>query len=97
DPRSVVSSLRAASHSFGRQWAPKSVAAGAWMWRESVGSAKAIRQLTDHYKEVRYEDLLSGRGPAELDGIFKWMGLRSDAALCERIVGECAIENLRRR
>lgn len=96
DPRGVVGSLRAAHRTFGRTWAPASVAEGALMWRESVEPARAIGDLTDRYQEIRYEDLLSPRASVVLDELLEGIGLDSDTARTAAIIEACRIENLRK-
>lgn len=57
DPRSVVSSLCAASRSWGGKWASRSVLSNARLWCSDVTRGREIARLTDRFREVRYEDL----------------------------------------
>ena len=94
DPRSVVSSLRAAGKSWGRHWAPTSPAAGAYMWRSDVNTGIAIRETTDRYRELRYESLAAD-AVSELRGILDWLGLPADETFCREAVEACDIDRLR--
>jgi hypothetical protein len=94
DPRSVVSSLRAAGRSWGRHWAPTGPAAGAYMWRADVTAGIAIGETTDRYRELRYESL-SADAAAELRTILDWLGLPADEAFCRQAVEANDIERLR--
>jgi len=95
DPRSVVSSLRAAGRSWGRHWAPTGPAAGAYMWRADVSAGIAIGELTDRYRELRYESL-SADPVGELRGVLDWLGLPVDDAFCREAVEANDIERLKR-
>lgn len=58
DPRDVVRSLRTASRGWAQDWAPRSAALGALMWRVHVQGAREAEALgSDHYLEIRYEDI----------------------------------------
>jgi hypothetical protein len=56
DPRSVVSSLRAAAHSWGSTWASSIIRDNAKLWCCDVTSGREIRYLTNRYREILYED-----------------------------------------
>ncbi len=58
DGRAVVSSLLAASSTWGRTWAPGRAGGAARMWRDHVQHGLAIRTLVgeERYLEMRYED-----------------------------------------
>jgi hypothetical protein len=95
DPRSVVSSLTAASRSWGASWASADVLSNARLWRNSVTRGREIRQLTDRVREVRYEDLRGNDGAGVLDGLFAWLDLPSDRAFAARALEACEITRLR--
>jgi Sulfotransferase family len=94
DPRSVVSSLRAAGRSWGRGWAPTSIIAGSRIWNEDVRAGRAIGLATEAYHELRYEDLKRD-GAAALGAVFAFIGIDVDAAFCERALEACSLSNLR--
>jgi hypothetical protein len=96
DPRSVVSSLRAASGSFGKLWAPASITQASRTWVESVRAGRAIGELTERYREVRYEDLLGESAATRLEGLFEWLNLPADSSLAPAIVRQCSLENMRK-
>ena len=57
DPRAVVSSLLAASNSWGRTWAPDSVVQAARLWSHSNQCARKIENGNPNYMIVKFEDL----------------------------------------
>lgn len=65
DPREVVSSLLAASRTWGSAWAPNEATKAAALWLEHVSAVRAASvQLSDRdFIEVRYEQLW--RAPEE--------------------------------
>ena len=95
DPRSVVSSLRAAGGAWGKNWASAGAVGCALRWCTSVTEGRRIGKATDRYKEIRYEALLSD-GPSCLRQIFSWLGLPADAETCRRAVETCAIDRLKK-
>jgi hypothetical protein len=95
DPRSVVSSLCAASRSWGGRWASNDVLSNARLWREDVTRGRAIAQLTTRFREIRYEDLRATGGADVLHGLFDWLGLPSDREFAARALATCEISKLR--
>jgi Sulfotransferase family len=93
DPRAVASSLMAAGRSWGSNWAPRSAAAGARLWAADVSAGRDIRNKTDRYLEVRYEDLLAN-GDINLRRIFSWLELEADLNLCRQAIDACRIDKL---
>jgi hypothetical protein len=59
DPRDVVASLLAASHSWGSNWAPGNPVAAVRMWIKHVTSVQQVRKALPSWQfhEVRYENL----------------------------------------
>jgi hypothetical protein len=92
DPRDVVCSIRAASRSWGRGWAPSSAIGAARIWREHVDQALGISGQTDRVCLVRYESMLAS-GPSELERLFRFVGLESDATLRQQILRSCSFES----
>jgi hypothetical protein len=97
DPRSVVTSLRAAAHSWGRRWASASVRSNAELWRSQVIAGRGICQLTHRYREIRFEDLKGHSGMHILQDLFTWLELPADAELAAHALQACQIENVRDR
>jgi hypothetical protein len=95
DPRSVVSSLCAASRSWGGRWASPNVLSNARLWRDDVTRGHAISELTTRFREIRYEDLLGGEGAGVLHGLFEWLDLPSDPEFAGRALANCEISRLR--
>lgn len=75
DPRSVVSSLRAAAHSWGSTWASTIIRDNAKLWCSDVTSGREIRHLTNRYWEIRYEDLKGSGGVRLVQDLFRWLEL----------------------
>lgn len=76
DPRDVVASLVAASHSWGKGWAPSDPEKAAGVWVKHV---KAVREASatltsDEFIQVRYEDLCADT-PATLQTLSTFLGL----------------------
>jgi hypothetical protein len=95
DPRSVVSSLAAASRSWASHWASSSVIDNALLWRSDVTLGRQIARLTRRYHEVRYEDLASDAGPKTLESIFAWLELPQDFAFCQAALDACHIDQMK--
>lgn len=96
DGRDVVASMLRASRGWGRDWAPASAREGIELWRAHVEAARRIARLTNHYAEVRYEELASADGPAILGRLFAFCGAETDAASCEEIYRRFSLERGRR-
>lgn len=74
DGRDVVTSMLAAKKSWGRHWAPEYAADAASEWQRAVTESSRLGGLSDHYIEVKYEELLSN-GPDELRRVFGFLEL----------------------
>jgi hypothetical protein len=94
DPRAVAASLFAASRSWASDWAPRTAAESARFWIRSTSAGLEIGKLTDRFTEVKYECLLT-RPIETLRGLFEFMGLECDEALCQRAVGACTARALK--
>lgn len=94
DPRSVVSSMKAAGSSWGWRWAPINSTDAATSWARDVRVGRQIPLATGRYKEVFYEKLLSD-GPSQLQEIFEWLELDVDHAFCKEAISACSINNLK--
>jgi Sulfotransferase family len=93
DPRDTVASLRAAARRWARAWSTSTVEA-ARLWERHVQGARRLVGTGELYREVRYEGLHAD-APAQLGGIFRWLGLDADPAFCRRAVEACRIERVR--
>jgi len=94
DPRDVVRSLVEAGRSWGRGWAPKGPVQAARLWRRVVLLGRGGRELTPHYREVRYEVLR--RDPhGTLHGVLTWLGLPASDAAVDEAVRSCDLDKLR--
>lgn len=87
DGRDVAASLLRAGRSWGRDWAPSSMADAATRWRDHVTAARSVRELTDRYVEIRYEELASARGPEALCRVLRACGVDVTEAECAEIHG----------
>jgi hypothetical protein len=94
DPRSTYCSHRSASKGWARWEFPTQPVDGGRFWKRDVEAALAIRDLTDNYVEVRYEDL-KANGPAELQRLFEWAGLAASPELCEAAVAASSKDKVR--
>lgn len=94
DPRSVYSSHRSASTSWARWEFPTRPVDGARFWRDDVLAARALRDKTPRYLEVRYEDLKQ-RGAAELERILDWLGLERETGFSERAIAASTKDKVR--
>ncbi len=89
DPRDVVSSLIAASRSWGAHWAPKDAKTAAQWWRRHVTLAhNAGTELPEsQFLEIRYEELKSS--PREvIKRSVDFLGLRWSEAEIEKAINE---------
>lgn len=94
DPRAVVASLRSAADTWGSEWAPRSAINGAQRWVETIAAGRELSQATTHYREVRYEALLSDTA-AEYRGLLEWLGLPAEEGFVARAVEACSMDQLR--
>jgi hypothetical protein len=85
DGRDVACSLVRASSSFGKAWAPKDAGSAAHLWQASVRGAQLANGRAAGYMEVRYEDLLSERGPELLAECLAFCAVDDDPALAARL------------
>jgi hypothetical protein len=94
DPRSVIASLRAASKTWGSQWASSRISTNCESWIWDVTDGRRIASATRNYQEVTFEGLISD-GPGVLTRLLSGLGVRSSPDECRRYVDECGIDNLR--
>jgi hypothetical protein len=95
DPRSTVSSLGAASRSWGRTWASRSVLSNARMWCADVNRGRQITTYTPRVREIRYEDLRGPEGVDTLHGLVEWLELPGGRAFAAQALETCEISRLR--
>ncbi|HTJ87055.1 MAG TPA: sulfotransferase [Terriglobales bacterium] len=95
DPRSVVSSLRAAAQDWGRSWAFSGVRNNSELWHSEVSAGHQISELTPNFRELRFEDLKGERAPEILKDLFTWLGLPADAQFIDNALEACRIDNVR--
>jgi hypothetical protein len=95
DPRSVVSSLRAAAREWGTPWPSPSIRANAKLWVTSVTLGQQIAQLTPRYKEIRYEDLRSDNGTEVLADLMAWLEIPGGPEFAAQALQACRIDKLR--
>ncbi|MBL8660787.1 MAG: sulfotransferase [Rhodospirillales bacterium] len=94
DPRSVAASLRAASQSWAKAWAPGAMIDASMMWENHVVQARSIASLTDRYSEINYERLHAD-GATETMGLFEWLGEPIGRAEAETYVAAAAFDKMR--
>ncbi len=94
DPRSVVSSLRAAAAGWAAPWTSREVLVNCETWIKYINESKELRTATDNFLQVSYQDL-SAAGEETLMSIFSWLGVEIGAKECGEILSECRIDNLR--
>lgn len=92
DGRDVAASLVRASATWARHWAPRRIGAAAARWERNVRGARAARELTDRYLELRYESLLAD-GAAELRRALDFCGVSSGDA--DAIVEDHRLDRMR--
>lgn len=97
DPRSVVSSLRAAAQSWGRRWASASIRTNARLWCSEVTAGREICDLTHRYREVQFEAIKGEHGAEIVKDLFTWLELSADDAFVAHALEACQIENVRDR
>jgi hypothetical protein len=95
DPRSVVSSLCAASRAaWGAKWTSREVLMNCETWIKYIEESKKLKAATDNFLEVKYQDLWHNGGET-LISIFSWLGIQVSQTECSTILRECQIANLR--
>lgn len=81
DPRGVAASMKAAGMEAWGFWAEKSPFYLAKRWLENITFATEFGpQLTDRYRQIRYEDLFVSGGTL-INELFSWLGLAADETL----------------
>ncbi len=81
DGRDVVRSLLA------KPWGPDNVEAAASEWRDSVRAGRLQAPPATHYRELRYEELLT-QPEAAIGSLFGWLGLDADEIIMGQALGE---------
>ena len=95
DPRSVVSSLCAASRvAWGAKWTSHEVLMNSETWIKYIKESKKLKATTDNFMQVTYKDLWNN-GEGTLISIFSWLGVQVSQIKCSTILRECQIANLR--
>jgi hypothetical protein len=94
DPRAVTASLRAASRSWAATWEARTVSGICAHWIANVTAARRIRDATDNYLEVFYQDLKQDTVQT-LQAVFDWCGVDAREAEVAEIVRQHDIERLR--
>ena len=93
DPRDTTVSLRAASKSWGGDWAPANAIQASRMWVDHIERARRVAHVPGRYREVLYERLKTDP-VGELFDILEWLGVRADRAACQRAVEACDFREL---
>jgi len=96
DPRSVYCSQRDAHHNWASRVGtfhgdPHAIA---MEWCADVSRARGIREVSNRYLEVHYEDLIKD-GPRELARMLEWLGLPPDDEYCRNAIEACSLDKLR--
>lgn len=95
DPRSVVSSMLAAKRQWGSKTAPFGRSVGAsYRWLNDVKSGLEIKKLGNRNYEIKYETLKLN-GVEELSKIFRFIGVKSNNKMCNKIFEKCNINNIK--
>lgn len=87
DGRDVARSLLA------QDWpesGPQTMAAAAAEWRSAVEDARAAAPRLEHYREVRYEDLLADPR-AGIEDLYQWLDLPADEEIVVRAMEEAGV------
>lgn len=85
DGRDVTASLVRASSGWGDWWAPRQTFDAATVWRQYVEAARCAVDAPGGYLELRYEDLLSERGPQLLRHALNFCGALTDETLASSL------------
>lgn len=93
DPRDVTCSLLAAEASWAEGWAPSDAHDAAHMWRDLVTRGRGIAEMTDAYREVRYEDLQADAA-GEVAGVLSWMGLSHSPRTCREAARAASMDSV---
>lgn len=92
DPRSVYASHRNGAKDFGAGF-PSDPVGSARRWNRDVSFGRQLAKLTPNYREVRYETLKSN-GASELLAIHEWLGVTSNLAACEAVLGKTTVDKM---
>lgn len=92
DPRSVYASHRSGSKDFGAGF-PSDPVGSARFWNRDVAFGRQLGKLTPNYREVRYE-ALKNNGAPELLAIHQWLGITSNLADCEAVLGKTTVDKM---
>ena len=82
DGRDVACSMLRAKEGWGREWAEGNIQLAARNWRRHVEAGRSIVSLTDAYREVRYEELVSAEALPTLAGLFSFVGVDASEEAC---------------
>ena len=95
DPRDVVSSIVAASKSWGKDWAPTTTLHALAMWRRHVVKARqGLSKLPKNlYITIRYEDLLEDAAET-LKTVFHFLGIVIDEEVIKSAIAENSIDKI---
>jgi hypothetical protein len=76
DPRDVVSSIVAASRSWGKRWAPSSAQVGAKIWLRHYNAINSARRgiPSEQYHQLTYETLMTST-ISTMRGVFRFLGI----------------------
>ncbi len=95
DPRDAAASMVKAGWSWGAAWAPRNPIDAGRLWLKHVNAARAARDLTPNYREIRYEDLRADTAP-ELQSLLRWLGLPADDEFVAEAIRNCDLKRLRK-
>lgn len=96
DGRDAAVSLQRAARGWGQHfWPSSSIRAAAEVWRNHVAGARALDTPGVRYREIRYEELRSARGPALLADLFDLLGLQGGLPLATEIYERFSISRAR--
>lgn len=95
DPRDTCVSMMRAAKAWENEL-PGRVIHVANRWNEYMRRADKLKESTDRYVEVRYEDLKTN-GAAELERVARALDLEVDSETCQQAVKACALDRMRQR
>ena len=93
DPRDAAVSMLKAAKAWRNEF-PGRPAHVANRWNEYIARARELRQSTDRYLEIRYEDLKTN-GATELKRVAAWLGVDADESVCQAAIEECTLDRMR--
>lgn len=94
DPRSTFCSHRSAAETWAKWDFPSKSNDGARYWKHDVEVSLDVKNKTERYHEVRYEDL-KDNGPTELAKILSWLELDGDAEFIEKALAASSKDKVR--